>query len=69
MSEPKDLLLAIEQLERSNRRWKTLVLVVSAVLGFIAISGAIRAERERARAEAAMRQAQMALADAMRAAR
>jgi hypothetical protein len=68
MSEPKDLLLVIEQLRRSNRRWKALALTVSAVLVFVALLGVIRAERERIRAEAVMRQAQMALADAQRAA-
>ncbi len=64
MTEPKDLLLAIEQLKRSNRRWKTLALAVSAALVFAAIFLVIEAGRQRMRAEAVMRHLQMALADA-----
>jgi hypothetical protein len=57
MTEPKDLLLINEQLRRSNHRWKTLALaaclalVLTALVGFAAISA-----RER-RVEAAMRDA------------
>jgi hypothetical protein len=67
MTEPKDLLLANEQLRRSNRFWKALALAACAVLvlgamgSFLVASRAqIRAEHERrvavearARAEAA----------------
>ena len=67
MSEPKDLLLLIEQLRRSNRRWKALALaacsalVLVAIVGFVVVAWAqILLEREqrvaldaRARAEVA----------------
>lgn len=36
MNESNELLLAIEQLKRSNRRWKTLAHTVSIVLVSVA---------------------------------
>jgi hypothetical protein len=64
MTEPKDLLLVNEQLRRSNRRWMALALAGWALLLAVALFGVMQAERERLRAEAAMRAAQAALADA-----
>jgi hypothetical protein len=62
MTEPKDLLLLVEQLRRSNRRWKALALAACALLLLVALFGVMRAERERMRAEAAMRVADAAVA-------
>jgi hypothetical protein len=64
MSEPKDLLLIIEQLRRSNRRWKALALAACAALLLVALFGVMRAEAQRMRAEAAMRVADAAVASA-----
>ncbi len=68
MNESNELLLAIEQLKRSNRRWKTLAHTVSIVLVSVAFFLMIGAQRERMRAEAAMQQLAMAMADEQRAA-
>jgi hypothetical protein len=64
MTESKDLLLLVEQLRRSNRRWKALALAACALLLLVALFGVMRAEAERMRAEAAMRDARAALANA-----
>ena len=64
MTEPKDLLLVNEQLRRSIRRWKMLALSTWALLLLVALFGVMRAERERMRAEAAMRETRAALANA-----
>jgi hypothetical protein len=69
MTEPKDLLLVIEHLRRSNRRWKALALAACAVLFLLAIVGYVRTERQRAQAEAAFQAANAALAEAQWAAR
>ena len=61
MSEPKDLLLVIEQLRRSNRRWKTLALTACFALALMVIGSFVGAARQRARAEAAMRAVNAAL--------
>ena len=55
MSEPKDLLLVIEQLRRSNRRWKALALGACATLILVAFLSVMAATRARIQAEAAMR--------------
>ncbi len=57
MTEPKDLLVIVEQLRRSNRRWKAVALAAFALLLLVALFGVMRAEAERMRAEAAMREA------------
>ena len=57
MTEPKDLLLVNEQLRRSIRRWRVLALSTWALLLVVALFGVMRAERQRMRAEAAMREA------------
>jgi hypothetical protein len=74
MTEPKDLLLVIEQLRRSNRRWKTLALAACAallllvVVGFVAVYTAqVRANRELMRANAALAEAYQARVEAQRA--
>jgi hypothetical protein len=64
MSEPKDLLLVNEQLRQSNRRWKALALTACALLVLVALLGVMRAEGQRRRAEAAMRDANAAVAAA-----
>jgi hypothetical protein len=64
MTEPKDLLLAIEQLRRSNRRWKALALAACAVVMLVGLSSAMWAQAQRMRAEAAAREARAALAEA-----
>jgi hypothetical protein len=64
MTEPKDLLLVIEQLRRANRRWKALALAACAALILAALFGVATSERQRRRAEAAMRDANAALARA-----
>jgi hypothetical protein len=68
MSEPKDLLLVIEQLERSNRRWKRLALAACSVLVVLALMGGLNFEWQRMRVEAQMRTANEALARAQMAA-
>ena len=62
MLEPKDPLLVIEQLRRSNLRWKALALAACSALvlvvpfGFFAVYTAqMRADREMRRANAAVR--------------
>jgi hypothetical protein len=74
MTEPKDLLLVIEQLRRSNRRWKALALaacsalVLVILLGFSAVYTAqMRANQELQRANAAARRANAAVAAARQA--
>ena len=64
MTDPKDLLLVNEQLRRSNRRWKALALAAFALLLLVALFGVMRAEAERMRAEALMREMNSALAEA-----
>ena len=74
MTEPKDLLLAIEQLRRSNRRWKTLALaacsalILMAVVSFVAATTAqMRLNHELRAANAALASAHQARVDAQRA--
>jgi hypothetical protein len=64
MTDPKDLLLVNEQLRRSNRRWKALALAACAVLILAVLFGIASAERRRRQLEAAMRDANAALASA-----
>jgi hypothetical protein len=64
MTEPKDLLLVNEQLRRSNRRWNALALATCAVLILAVLFGIATAESRRRRLEAAMRDANAALASA-----
>jgi hypothetical protein len=61
MSEPKELLLLVEQLRRSNRRWKALALVACCALALAAFASYLSAVRERMRVEVAMRHVQAAL--------
>jgi hypothetical protein len=65
MSEPKDL---IEQLRRSNRRWKALALASCFALVLAALISFAHAVRERMRAERALRDVSAALASAQKAA-
>jgi hypothetical protein len=74
MTEPKDLLLVVEQLRWSNRRWKAVALaacsalVLVILLGFVAVYTAqVRANRELLRANAAMLRANAAVASARQA--
>jgi F0F1-type ATP synthase epsilon subunit len=60
MTEPKELLLIIEQLRRSNRRWKALALAACAVLVLMAGFSVVAATRARIQAEHAMRAEQVA---------
>jgi hypothetical protein len=69
MSEPKDLVLANEQLRRSNRRWKTLALGACAALILVAIVSVIAATRARIQAEVALRAEQEARVAALSAAK
>jgi hypothetical protein len=62
MTEPKDLLLINEQLRRSNRRWKALALAACAVVMLAVLFGVATAERRRRQVEAALREANVALA-------
>src|SRR5262245_44360524 len=64
MTEPKDLLLAIEQLRRSNRFWKALALAACAVVMLAVLLGIVTAERQRRQAEAEMRRVIAGLAEA-----
>jgi hypothetical protein len=64
MTEPKDLLVINEQLRRSNRRWKVLALTACALLLLVGLFSMAAAERERIRAEHALRAARDALARA-----
>jgi hypothetical protein len=65
MSEPKDL---VEQLQRSNRRWKTLALAACSVLVLAALLGFVAMYRERMQAQQLMRDMDRALVNAQRAA-
>jgi hypothetical protein len=67
MSEPKDLVLANEQLRRSNRRWKALALGACAALILVAIFSVMAATRARIQAEAAMWAEEQAFVAAVRA--
>jgi hypothetical protein len=74
MTEPKDLLLAIEQLRRSNRRWKTLALaaccalILMALVSFVAATTAqMRLNHELRAVNAALASAHQASEDAQRA--
>ena len=72
MSEPKDILLANEQLRRSNRRWKALALGACATLILVAFLSVTAAERARRQTEVAMqaeRAARVAALSAANAAR
>jgi hypothetical protein len=60
MTEPKDLLILVEQLRRSNRRWKTLALAVCAVLVLVACFSIVAATRARRQVEAEMQAANAA---------
>ncbi len=64
MSDPKDL---VEQLQRSNRRWKSLALVACSVLVLAALFGFLAMYRERMQAQRLMRDMDRALANADRA--
>jgi hypothetical protein len=64
MSDPKDL---VEQLQRSNRRWKTLALAACSVLVLAALLGFAAMYRERMEAQQLMRDMDRALANADRA--
>jgi hypothetical protein len=64
MTEPKDLLLVIEQLRRSNRRWKTLARAACAALLLMVVGGFVAATWQQARANAQLRAANEALARA-----
>ena len=69
MSEPKDLVLANEQLRRSNRRWKALALGACAALllaGFLSVVAAERARRQTEEALRAEREARVAALSARR---
>jgi hypothetical protein len=75
MTEPKDLLLVVEQLRRSNRRWKAVALAACAALAFVLLLGFVaaytaqmRANRELTAANAALARANQARVDAQRAA-
>jgi hypothetical protein len=59
MSDPETL---IEQLRRSNRRWKALALAACAALVFAALAVFVATSRERMQAEAAMRRVNDAVA-------
>jgi hypothetical protein len=61
MSEPKDLL---DQLRRSNRRWRALALAACSTLILVAIVAVILTARQRAQAELALRRVNAALAEA-----
>jgi hypothetical protein len=67
MSETKDILLLVEQLRRSNRRWKALALAACAALVLMALVSVVAATRARKQAEHAMRAEQLARENAMQA--
>jgi cell division protein FtsB len=74
MTEPKDLLLLVEQLRRSNRRWKTLALTACFALALMFVGGLVaatvqqtRANAQQTRANAQLRAANAALAEAHKA--
>jgi hypothetical protein len=58
MSDPKDL---IEQLGRSNRRWKALALTACSTLALVLLFGSLLVARQQYRVEAQRRQALEAL--------
>jgi hypothetical protein len=64
MLEPKDLLLANEHLRRSNRRWKMLALAACAALILMVGGGFVAMTWQQARANAQLRAANAALAEA-----
>ena len=64
MTEPKDLLLLVEQLRRSNRRWKTLALTACFALALMFVGGLVAATVQQTRANAQLRAANAALAEA-----
>jgi uncharacterized membrane protein YqjE len=64
MTEPKDLLLVIEQLRWSNHRWKALALVACAVVILAVLFGVATAEKQRRLAKAERQAAVAALARA-----
>jgi hypothetical protein len=55
MSEPKDLLVLVEQLRRSNRFWRALALAACAALLLVAFFGLVTASRAQRQAMEAMR--------------
>jgi hypothetical protein len=61
MSEPKDL---IEQLRRSNRKWKALALAACGALVLAAVFELVAVYWQRVRAEAQLQAANAALARA-----
>jgi hypothetical protein len=64
MTEPKDLLLAIEQLRRSNRRWKTLALAACSALILMAVVSYVATTTARMRLNHELRAVNAALASA-----
>jgi hypothetical protein len=64
MHEPKDLLLANEQLRRSNRRWKALALAACAAPAFVLLLGFMAVFMAQDRANRQLREANAALARA-----
>jgi hypothetical protein len=65
MSEPNDL---IEQLRRSNRRWRALALTACSVLVLAALVGFVAMSREQMRTQQVMRELADAAANAQQAA-
>jgi hypothetical protein len=59
-TEPKDRLLVVEQLRRSNRRWKALALAACAVLALVVCFSIVAATRARIQTEHAMRAERLA---------
>jgi hypothetical protein len=64
MTEPKDLLPLVEQLRRSNRRWKALALAACSALVLMVVAGFVAATWQQARANAQLRAANAALVEA-----
>ena len=64
MTEPKDLLLLVEQLRQSNRRWKAIALSACFALALLVVGGFVAATVQQARANAQLRAANAALAEA-----
>jgi anti-sigma-K factor RskA len=65
MSEPNDL---IEQLRRSNRRWRALALAACSVLVLAALVGFVAMSREQMRTQQVVRELADAAANAQQAA-
>jgi hypothetical protein len=65
ISEPKDL---IEQLRRSNRRWKALALAACSVLVLAALLGFVAMSRDQMRIQELLRAMEQAQANALKAA-